>query len=146
MQTEFTPLLSFLGGAIIGIAAVLLMATNGKISGVSGIIAKLLPPGWNKIELPPSLAFVIGLLLAIPLYQMFTGSLPQSTMVASLALLPVAGFLTGFGASLSNGCTSGHGVCGLSRLSSRSMVATATFMLTAFMTVYVLRHLIGGAV
>lgn len=146
MQTEFTPLLSFLGGAIIGLAAVLLMATNGKIAGVSGIIATLLPPGVNKIDLPPALAFVIGLLMAIPLYQLVTGSLPQSTMVAGLAILPVAGFLTGFGASLGNGCTSGHGVCGLSRMSARSIVATAIFMLTAFITVYVLRHLIGGAI
>jgi uncharacterized membrane protein YedE/YeeE len=145
MQTEFTPLLSFAGGAIIGIAAVLLMAFSGKIAGVSGIVARLLPPSWNRDDFPASLAFVIGLLLAIPLYQWATGTLPEAAMVAGTLMLPIAGFLTGFGASLGNGCTSGHGVCGLSRLSARSMVATGTFMLTAFITVYVLRHVIGGA-
>ncbi len=144
MQTEFTPLLSFFGGAVIGLAAVLLMATNGKIAGVSGIIAQLLPPGWNKIDFPPALAFVIGLILAIPLYQWFTGNLPETTMVAEHWLLPVAGLITGFGAALGNGCTSGHGVCGISRLSARSLVATGTFMVTAFITVYLLRHVIGG--
>ena len=145
MQTEFTPLLSFAGGAIIGVAAVLLMAFSGKIAGVSGIVARLLPPGWSRVDFPAALAFVIGLLLAIPLYQSATGTLPEAVMVAGTALLPAAGFLTGFGASLGNGCTSGHGVCGLSRLSTRSMIATATFMLTAFITVYLVRHVFGGA-
>lgn len=145
MQTEFTPISALFGGALIGVAAVLLMTANGKIAGVSGIIGRLLPPGWIAAEIPPAVTFVVGLLLAVPIYQWVTGTSPQSTMVSGGYLLPVAGFLTGFGAALGNGCTSGHGVCGLSRLSIRSILATATFMLTAFITVYVLRHMIGGA-
>ena len=145
MHTEFTPVMSLAGGMIIGLAAVILMATNGRIAGISGILSQLLPPSASKSTLPTGLAFVAGLLLAAPLFKLVTGTAPLSTMVASPLLLIIAGLIVGFGTGTGNGCTSGHGVCGLSRFSSRSMVATAIFMLFAGVTVYVLRHIIGVA-
>jgi len=148
MTSEFTPLSSLLGGMIIGLAALVLMAANGRIAGISGIVSRLLPP-WgeeqNRHELLAPLAFVIGLLLAAPATKLITGEFPSQVMVASAPLLVLAGVLVGFGSGYGNGCTSGHGVCGISRASSRSIIATATFMLTAGVTVYVLRHVIGAA-
>lgn len=130
---------------MIGAAALLLMATVGKIAGISGIVSRLLPPmNAEANTLKESLSFVVGLLVAAPLYKLSTGSLPDQTITASVSILAVAGFLVGFGTVLSNGCTSGHGVCGLSRLSVRSIAATATFMIAAALTVYAMRHVIGG--
>lgn len=149
MTSEFTPLLSLIGGMIIGLAAVLLMATNGRIAGISGIVSQLLP-SWSSSENQTKagyfvpMAFVVGLLLAVPLTRIVTGNLPDQTMVASLPVLIIAGLLVGFGSGYGNGCTSGHGVCGISRVSSRSIIATITFMATAIATVYVLRHVIGA--
>lgn len=150
MASEFTPFLSLFGGMIIGLAAVLLMATNGRIAGISGIVSRMLPP-WSSTEGEPNnnylepVAFVVGLLLAVPLTKIFTGDLPSQTMVASVPVLIIAGLLVGFGSGYGNGCTSGHGVCGISRFSGRSIIATITFMLTAIVTVYVIRHVIGAA-
>lgn len=132
---------------IIGLAAVLLMATNGRIAGISGIVSRLLPPwpsadGQNKSHYYVPLAFVIGLLLALPLTKIITGGVPAQTMVASQPALILAGLLVGFGSGYGNGCTSGHGVCGISRVSARSIIATITFMATAAITVYVIRHVI----
>lgn len=139
MSTEFTPLLSLAGGALIGIAAVLLMATHGRIAGISGIVSKLVPPGIDRSSIVTSVAMIAGLILSVPLYRMITGGLPAQTIVASLPVLAVAGLLVGVGAGIGNGCTSGHGVCGISRLSARSIIATITFLLTGVVTVTIAR-------
>lgn len=137
--TSFTPTASLLGGALIGLSAVLLMWATGRIAGVSGIAARLLPP-YEDREFAGRLAFVAGLIAAPILVRIVTGSLPMQTIAAGAPVLIVAGLLTGFGAVWGSGCTSGHGVCGLSRLSVRSLVATLTFMAAGMATVFVMRH------
>ena len=147
-MTEFTPLASAFGGALIGLAAVLLMAFNGRIAGISGIGSSVLPPWTEKLDqgdLGWRLAFIAGLLLAPLLVPLATGEPVQQTVSSNVALMVVAGLITGFGSVFGGGCTSGHGVCGMSRLSTRSLIATATFMATAFVTVFVTRHMMGGA-
>lgn len=144
MSTEFTPLLSLLGGALIGIAAILLMATHGRIAGISGVVSNLLPPGINRSAIGISVAMVSGLILATPLYRAIAGTLPTQTIAASLPVLVIAGLLVGVGAGIGNGCTSGHGVCGISRLSARSIVATISFLLTGVITVTLVRTLTGA--
>lgn len=137
--SAFTPLAALAGGALIGLAAVLLVLFNGRIAGISGIVAALLPPrlqcdAWR-------LAFFLGLLAAPWIYQWFA-PLPAASSSAAWPLLVLAGLLVGIGTRLGSGCTSGHGVCGLSRLSLRSLVATLVFMATGFATVFVVRHLL----
>ncbi len=145
METEFTPYASLAGGVLIGLSAVGLMAANGRIAGISGLTARLLSRSKNAGgPLSTSLFFVLGLLVAAPAYLLVTGSWPAQTVSQNLPLLGVAGLLVGFGAVFGNGCTSGHGVCGISRGSKRSMVATITFMVTAAISVYLLRHVFGG--
>jgi uncharacterized membrane protein YedE/YeeE len=128
METEFTPILSLLGGGLIGASTVLLMATNGRIAGISGIISRILPPSAAAPGLLQGLFFVIGLLVSAPIWMMVNGQSLVQTVSDNLPLLCVAGVFVGFGSVLGNGCTSGHGVCGISRLSGRSIVATVTFM------------------
>ena len=144
MTTEFTPLMSLAGGMLIGLAAVLLMATNGRIAGISGILSRLLPPGVDSTGWMQGAAIVLGLLAAAPLYNLLGAGPIEQTITTGYWPLAAAGLLVGFGAAFGNGCTSGHGVCGISRLSMRSIVATVTFMITAAATVYVLRHVIGA--
>jgi uncharacterized membrane protein YedE/YeeE len=141
--TEFTPFASSLGGALIGIAAVMLMALNGRIAGISGIVGRLLPPyaGADPIG---AVCIVLGLIASPLLYQVATGAPVAQTVSDQGGLMAVAGLLVGFGTATGGGCTSGHGVCGIARLSPRSVVATVTFMATGFATVYLLRHVIGG--
>lgn len=139
VATSFTPIASLLGGALIGLSAVLLMWATGRIAGVSGIAARLFPP-YEDGEFAGRLAFVAGLIAAPVLVRLVTGSLPAQTIAAGTPVLIVAGLLTGFGAVWGSGCTSGHGVCGLSRLSVRSLVATITFVATGVATVFVVRH------
>jgi len=139
ISSSFTPITSLLGGALIGCAAVLLMALTGRIAGVSGIAARLLPP-YEDDQLGGRVAFVVGLIAAPVVVLLASGRLPEQTIAAGATTLMVAGVLVGFGSVWGNGCTSGHGVCGLSRLSMRALVATVTFMLTGFATVYVARH------
>ena len=139
IATPFTPMASLLGGALIGLAAVLLMWTAGRIAGVSGIVARLFPP-YEDREFAGRLAFVAGLIAAPILVRIVSGSLPAQTIAAGTPVLIVAGLLTGFGAVWGSGCTSGHGVCGLSRLSLRSLVATITFMSAGIATLFVMRH------
>jgi uncharacterized membrane protein YedE/YeeE len=139
IATPFTPMISLLGGALIGLSAVLLMWATGRIAGVSGIAARLFPP-YEDRELAGRLAFVAGLVAAPLLVRLVTGSLPAQTIAAATPVLVVAGLLTGYGAVWGSGCTSGHGVCGLSRLSVRSLVATITFMAAGVATVFVMRH------
>ncbi|MDF3350998.1 YeeE/YedE family protein [Sulfitobacter sp. KE34] len=144
METEFTPWLSLSGGAMIGASAVLLMATNGRIAGISGLTSRLFARDSDGEARGVSFFFVLGLLLAAPLWLITSGGWPQQWVPSNPVLMAVAGLLVGFGATYGNGCTSGHGVCGISRGSARSIVATVTFMATAFVTVFVMRHVIGG--
>jgi len=139
VATSFTPIASIIGGALIGFAAVLLMGLSGRIAGISGIASRLLPP-YEDHEFAGRLAFIAGLLAAPLLVRLATGGLPSQTIQAGLPVLAIAGLLVGFGSVWGSGCTSGHGVCGVSRLSMRSLVATATFMATAIVTVYLVRH------
>lgn len=139
MTTEFTPISALLGGGLIGLAAVLLMALLGRVAGISGIAVRMLPP-FEDANVPGRWAFVAGLVLAPVLGVLLTGSWPEVQIGAGPATLLVAGLLVGFGAVWGSGCTSGHGVCGLSRLSPRSFVAVAVFMTTAALTVFLTRH------
>lgn len=134
----FTPWSALSGGMLIGVAAAILILLNGRIAGISGILGGLLRPvrgdvGWRA-------AFILGLVGAPLVYAMFT-VLPAMQIDAGNGALVVAGLLVGVGTRYGSGCTSGHGVCGLSRLSFRSAVATAIFMVAGFVTVFVVRHL-----
>jgi uncharacterized membrane protein YedE/YeeE len=142
-MTEFTPLASLIGGAMLGIASVLLMASHGRIAGVSGIAVRMFPPYLDK-EAPGRIAFVLGLIAAPLLYATLAGAWPTITVTSNAILLVAAGLLAGFGSVWGSGCTSGHGICGLSRLSPRSAVAVAIFMATAIVTVFIARHMVGG--
>lgn len=139
--TSFTPFASLAGGAVIGISAVMLMAVKGRIAGISGIASRLLPP-YEDREFVGHLAFVLGLMTAPLLVWFLSGRMPVVTIEATTPILVLAGFLVGFGTVWGSGCTSGHGVCGLSRLSPRSLVAVMTFMATAAGTVFIMRHLL----
>ena len=144
METDFTPFASLLGGALIGLSAILLLAAHGRIAGISGIVYRMVPPSIDRAGLPQGIIFIIGLLLAAPLWLLLTGAAPVQMISSNWLLLVIAGLLVGFGSVIGNGCTSGHGVCGISRRSARSLAATATFMASAFVTVFVLRHVAGG--
>ena len=141
METAFTPWASLSGGIMIGVAAVLLLWLNGKVAGISGIVGTALTDTgpdsyWRWL-------FVAGLILGggASLYQIV--GVEQIELRASTPVLALAGLLVGFGTRLGSGCTSGHGVCGIGRLSHRSIVATLVFMAVAFATVYVQRHVVG---
>lgn len=138
---SFTPWTALLGGLLIGLAAAGFVLVNGRIAGISGILGGLLSAktgdkSWR-------VAFIGGILAAPLAYQLF-GALPPAQIDAGWPLLVAAGLLTGIGTRYGSGCTSGHGVCGLSRLSPRSLVATLTFMGAGFVTVFVIRHLLGA--
>jgi uncharacterized protein len=140
-MTEFTPFASLGGGILIGLAAVLLMALHGRIAGMTGILAGLLPPvapdwAWRA-------AFLVGAIAAPALLLASGGSVAFDAPVSTTALL-IGGLLVGIGVTYGSGCTSGHGVCGMARLSPRSIVATLVFMGSAFATVFVVRHVIGA--
>lgn len=137
---NFTPWTSLAGGLMIGIATALFLVFNGRIAGISGIVGCLLTPARGDIAW--RLAFVGGLVLS-PLVFSSIAPLPQVHIEAGYPVLILAGLLVGIGTRYGSGCTSGHGVCGLSRRSPRSMVATVAFMFAGFVTVYVVRHLIG---
>ena len=141
--TTFTPFSSHFGGVLIGVAAVWMMASTGRIAGVSGFVSRLLPP-YEDDEVLSRLAFVAGLVLAPLLYMVVSGARVAHVVSSNLPLLALAGLLVGAGAVVGGGCTSGHGVCGMARLSWRSMAATLTFMASAIVTVFVVRHLAGG--
>ncbi len=139
---NFTPLPAFVGGVLIGLSVVWLMLANGRIAGISGVVGGLLTArfreaGWR-------LAFVVGLIAAPLLYAGAAGGVAPIAVTSSTGLLLAGGLLVGFGARLGSGCTSGHGVAGLARLSPRSFVATGVFLTAAMATVFVTRHLIGG--
>jgi len=133
---------ALLGGAMIGLSAVLLMALNGRIAGISGMTARVVRvPTLSGEWIEPAM-FIGGLVLAPWLYAWSTGRVPSPPATASLPIMVVAGLLVGVGAVVGSGCTSGHGVCGLARLSPRSLVAVGVFMITAFVVVS-LRRLLG---
>jgi len=137
----FTPATSLAGGALVGLSAALLILGSGRIAGISGIVGGLLKPASG--DWPWRVAFLSGL-IAAPLVWALFAALPTARIDAGPATLIVAGLLVGIGTRYGSGCTSGHGVCGLSRLSARSLAATLAFMAAGFATVYVVRHLIGA--
>ena len=142
-MNNFTPIPAFIGGALIGLAASLLLLTHGKVAGISGLYGGILRHGTSDRAF--RLWFVAGLVVAGGVIRLAFPAAFETAWSASLAVVLIAGLIVGFGTQLGNGCTSGHGVCGISRWSTRSLIATATFMLTGFATVFVARHLIGGA-
>lgn len=143
IETEFTPIASAVGGALIGCAAVLLMLVGGRIAGISGMLSRMLVPGRDSKPVQ-ALAFVVGLIAAPFVWTAVSGSAVSQTITDNILLAAIAGLLVGFGAVYGGGCTSGHGVCGLSRLSPRSIVATTVFMAAAFAVVFIVRHVIGA--
>ena len=139
--TSFTPWPSLAGGLLIGLAAALLVLFNGRVAGISGIVGGLLRP--VRGDLAWRAAFVAGLVMA-PLAWLVFAALPRLHVAAGTPTLVAAGLLVGIGTRYGSGCTSGHGVCGISRGSPRSLVATGAFMAAGFATVFVVRHLLGA--
>ena len=139
---NFTPYSALIGGALIGLSAALLLFLNGRIAGISGIVGKALFPeqrgdvGWR-------LFFLAGLVLGPLVSRLIDGNAVLFRIETSLPVLVIAGLLVGYGTGLGGGCTSGHGICGLARLSPRSALATVVFMVVAGITVYIVRHWIG---
>ena len=141
-MATFTPVSAAIGGGLIGLSAVLLMLVTGRIAGISGIFGGLLD--FRSEDKVWRIAFIAGLILA-PLISGAIGyAMPAPQLPSSWTVIIAAGLLVGFGARLGGGCTSGHGICGVARLSVRSIAATAIFMLTAIATVGVTRHVLGG--
>lgn len=139
---SFTPIPSLLGGIILGLAAALYVLLHGRILGISGIISGLLHPKLSDSAWRVSL--VLGILSAPFLAALFFGIFPVIEIESGWVTIVIAGLLVGFGTQYGSGCTSGHGICGLSRLSPRSLVATLAFMGAGFITVFVIRHLLGA--
>ena len=142
-MTEFTPLSAAVGGALIGLAAGVLLLANGRVAGISGILGQAIAPAEREGR-AWRIAFLLGLPLGAALVSAATGPL-VTTIEANTPVLVAAGLLVGFGTRLGKGCTSGHGVCGISRGSIRSIVATLVFMTVAAVTVFIVRHGLGGA-
>lgn len=141
-MTEFTPISALIGGLLIGLSAVLLMAFHGRIAGMTGILRGVLPPvandwGWRA-------SFLIGAIVAPILLTLASGVQIEFASPVPMIWVVIGGLVAGVGVYFSNGCPSGHGVCGIARLSVRSIVATVTFMVTAVITVFVIRHIWGG--
>ena len=139
--SAFTPYTALGGGMIIGLAASLLMLGIGRVAGISGIVGGLLGPSRGDVQW--RLLFIAGLLVSPLVWRAF-GSLPDMQVDTGLPLIVVAGMLVGYGTRLGSGCTSGHGVCGMARLSTRSLVATIMFMLAGFIAASVLRPMLEG--
>lgn len=142
VETAFTPLMSLAGGVLIGLSAVLLMFFQGRIMGATGILSGLIAGGlpgdksWRA-------AMVVGMIAGPLLVLALTGQMPAVDVPISMPMILIGGFIVGIGVTFGSGCTSGHGVCGMARLSPRSIMATLTFMIVAFATVYVIRHVVG---
>ncbi|CAN1551002.1 COG2391 Predicted transporter component [Rhabdaerophilaceae bacterium] len=141
MMTTFTPYASLLGGVLIGLAAVILMAFNGRIAGMTAMLGGLLEP--QHPDAPWRIAFLAGA-IAAPLFATLLGAEFSFASPTTGVVLALGGAIVGVGVTYASGCTSGHGVCGIARLSPRSIVATATFMATTFATVTLIRHGLGG--
>jgi uncharacterized membrane protein YedE/YeeE len=140
-MTTFTPIAALIGGSMIGLAAVLLMAFHGRIAGMTGILAGLLPPVAS--DWPWRAAFILGAIVA-PMVLVLVGATVSYDSPVPVPWLVVGGLVVGVGVYFGAGCTSGHGVCGMARLSPRSIVATLTFMVSTAATVFVVRHVAGG--
>ena len=140
-MTDFTPIQSLIGGMMIGLSAVLLMALHGRVAGMTDILTGIIPPAAP--DWPWRAAFLAGAVVAPVIYLAAGGAIPFEVPVSTAALV-IGGLLVGIGVHFGNGCPSGHGICGLARLSPRSLAAVLTFMLTAIVTVFVVRHVIGG--
>ena len=138
-----SPFLAVAGGLLIGTAAALFLLATGRVAGVSGMAAIATRIGSGQTPWSQAAAFLVGLPLGTALVAAIIGQ-PEVAITSSVPLLVVAGLLVGFGTRLGNGCTSGHGVCGIARLSPRSIAATATFMASAIATVFIARHVVGG--
>lgn len=143
METSFTPIASLAGGILIGLAAVALMALHGRILGATGILTGALFP-TSRHDWKWRVAMLAGMVCGPLVYLVITGQFPEISVPASLPLLAVGGVLVGLGVTFGGGCTSGHGVCGMARLSVRSVTATLTFMMATGVTVYISRHVVGG--
>tara|TARA_R110002126_G_scaffold70082_3_gene176649 strand:+ start:91 stop:525 length:435 start_codon:yes stop_codon:yes gene_type:complete len=143
IETVFTPFQSLGGGALIGLASVLLMATLGRVMGATGILAGLMQPA-NRSDWSWRAAVLGGMISGPIAVLLITGQLPAVQVPVSTTMLVVGGFIVGVGVTFGSGCTSGHGVCGMARLSPRSIAATLTFMLTTGITVFVVRHILGA--
>ncbi|MFU9046788.1 YeeE/YedE family protein [Acinetobacter tibetensis] len=133
-------LTAFIGGTLLGVSAVGYLWVNGRIAGISGLISQVLSP--KTLLSTPALWFLLGLIIVPFAYGAFTQ--PPIQIESSPFIMILAGLLVGFGTRLGSGCTSGHGICGISRLSKRSLIATATFMLAGAVTVFVMRHILGA--
>lgn len=143
IETTFTPWASLGGGILIGLAATLLMLFHGRIMGATGILAGLFMPA-SRPDFAWRAALVAGMICGPLALWLLTGIWPEAQVTVPLPLLILSGVIVGVGVSYGGGCTSGHGVCGIARLSPRSIVATLTFMVTTFATVFILRHVIGA--
>ncbi|RPE71733.1 hypothetical protein EDD53_0860 [Pacificibacter maritimus] len=143
MITEFTPWASLIGGLLIGLSAVLLMAFQGRIFGATGILAGFLQPSSSR-DWAWRAALLAGMVTAPVVLLLVTGSMPAIDVPVSRLALVIGGFIVGIGVTFGSGCTSGHGVCGMARLSPRSIAATITFMISTGITVYIIRHILGG--
>lgn len=141
-MTEFTPFASLGGGILIGAASVMLMATLGRIMGATGILAGFLQPS-SKSEWLWRAMVLLGMISGPIVMRVFTGSFPELEVPVTTGMMILGGFLVGIGVTYGSGCTSGHGVCGIARFSTRSIVATVIFMITTFITVFVVRHILG---
>lgn len=143
METVFTPWQSLGGGALIGVAATLLMLTLGRVMGATGLLAGVLTPSAHP-DLGWRLAVLLGMISGPIAVFAVTGQMPLLQVPVSMPMLLVGGFIVGIGVTFGSGCTSGHGVCGMARLSRRSIAATVTFMVTTGLTVFVIRHVLGA--
>lgn len=143
IETAFTPLQSLGGGALIGLGAVLLMATMGRIMGATGILAGVIQPA-NLSDWSWRVAVLLGMISGPAVVLLVTGEFPAIQVPISTTMMVIGGFIVGVGVTFGSGCTSGHGVCGMARVSPRSIAATLTFMITTGITVYVVRHVFGA--
>lgn len=143
METEFTPWISLLGGGLIGLSATLLMLSLGRIMGATGILAGLVFPA-SRSDFAWRAALVAGMVTGPVIVWAVSGSMPAVQVPITLPMLLLGGLIVGVGVTFGGGCTSGHGVCGMARLSPRSIAATLTFMIATFATVYIVRHVLGA--
>lgn len=143
LETAFTPVSASIGGALIGISTVMLMALRGNVLGATGILAGFMNP-LSSSDWAWRAAILLGMVSGPVAYMLVTGAMPAIEVPVTKPMMVLGGILVGIGVTYGSGCTSGHGVCGLARFSRRSIVATVTFMTTTALTVYIVRHVVGG--
>jgi uncharacterized membrane protein YedE/YeeE len=143
IETAFTPWQSLGGGVLIGLSSVLLMLVAGRIMGATGVLAGIFAPA-SLTDMSWRVALLLGMVTGPAVYWLVTGGMPEITVPVSMPMLLIGGFIVGVGVTYGSGCTSGHGVCGMARFSPRSIAATITFMIATGLTVFVVRHVIGG--